>query len=47
MKRSKVIPLITLLVALGAICYAVYNSLSQLKDIEYDLFEEDIDEYDE
>ena len=41
------ISLITLLVALGAICYAVYNSLSQLKNIDYDFdLEEDEDEND-
>jgi len=46
MKKRNMIPLITLLVALGAICYAVYNSLSQLKDIDYDMFEEELEEED-
>ena len=37
--NKKTITLIGLLVALAAVAYATYNSLSQLKDIDYDLFD--------
>ena len=43
--NKKTIGLLSLGLALAAIAYVTYNSLAQLKDIEYDLFdiEEDID----
>jgi len=43
--NKKTFTLIGLLVALAAVAIATYNSFSQLKDIDYDLFdmEEDID----
>jgi len=43
--NKKQVTLIGLIVALAAVAYATYNSLAQLKDIDYDLFdiEEDID----
>ena len=44
--NKKTITLIGLLVALAAVAYATYNSLSQLKDIDYDLFETDEEEDD-
>ena len=37
--NKKTITLVGLLVSLAALAFAVYNSLSQLKDIDYDLFE--------
>ena len=44
--NKKTIGLLSLGLALVAIAYVTYNSLAQLKDIEYDLFdiEEDIEE---
>ena len=43
--NKKTITLVSLGLALSAIAYVTYNSLAQLKDIDYDLFdlEEDID----
>jgi hypothetical protein len=43
--NKKTITLLSLCLALAAISYVVYNTLTQLKDIDYDLFdiEEDID----
>jgi len=43
--NKKTIGLLSLGLALAAIAYVTYNSLAQLKDIDYDLFdlEEDID----
>jgi len=43
--NKKIITLVSLGLALAAIAYVTYNSLAQLKDIDYDLFnlEEDID----
>jgi hypothetical protein len=43
--NKKTITLVSLGLALAAIAYVTYNSLAQLKDIDYDLFdlEEDID----
>ena len=37
--NKKTITLVGLLVALAAVAFALYNSFSQLKDIDYDLFE--------
>jgi hypothetical protein len=45
--NKKTITLVSLGLALAAISYVTYNTLSQLKDIDYDLFEEDIDDIDE
>ena len=44
--NKKTIGLLSLGLALAAIAYVTYNSLAQLKDIEYDLFdiEEDVEE---
>lgn len=44
--NKKTITLVGLLVALVAVAYATYNSLSQLKDIDYDLFNTEEDEDD-
>jgi uncharacterized membrane protein YebE (DUF533 family) len=44
--NKKVMALAGLVVALAAIGYAIYNSFSQLQNIDYDLFETD-DEEDE
>ena len=44
--NKKTITLIGLLVALVAVAFAVYNSFSQLKDIDYDLFDTEEDEDD-
>lgn len=41
--NKKTITFISLLFALVGIAYAVYNSFSQLKDIDYDLFGMDED----
>ena len=43
--NKKTVTLLSLVLALAAIVFATYNSFSQLKDIDYDLFdiEEDID----
>ena len=37
--NKKNIGLLSLVLALAAIAFATYNSFSQLKDIDYDLFE--------
>ena len=44
--NKKTITLVGLLVSLVALAFAVYNSLSQLKDIDYDLFDTEEDEDD-
>ena len=44
--NKKTITLVGLLVALAAVAYATYNSLSKLKDIDYDLFDTEEDEDD-
>ncbi len=44
--NKKTITLISLGLALAAIAYVTYNSLGQLKDIDYDLFEADEEEND-
>lgn len=44
--NKKTITLVGLLVALVAVAYATYNSFSQLKDIDYDLFNTEEDEDD-
>jgi hypothetical protein len=36
--NKKTVTLIGLLVALAAVAIATYNSFSQLKDVDYDLF---------
>ena len=41
--NKKTITLIGLLVALAAVSFAAYNSFSQLKDIDYDLFDTEED----
>jgi type IV secretory pathway TrbF-like protein len=45
--NKKVMVLAGLIVALVAVGYALYNSFSQLKDIDYDLFETDEEENDD
>ena len=45
--NKKVMLLIGLVIALVSIGYAVYNSFSQLKDIDYNLFETDEEENDD
>lgn len=45
--NKKTITLLGLLLALAAVAYATYNSFSQLKDIDYDLFETDDEEEDD
>lgn len=42
--NKKTITLIGLLVALAAVALAIYNSFSQLKDVDYDLFGTEDDE---
>jgi hypothetical protein len=42
--NKKTITLIGLLIALAAVALAVYNSFSQLKDVDYDLFGTEDDE---
>jgi len=44
--NKKAMALVGLIVALVAVAYATYNSLSQLKDIDYDLFDTEEDEDD-
>jgi hypothetical protein len=44
--NKKIMLLVGLVVALVSIGYAIYNSFSQLQNIDYDLFETD-DEEDE
>jgi hypothetical protein len=45
--NKKSIGLLSLVLALAAIAFATYNSFSQLKDIDYDLFETDDEEDDD
>ena len=45
--NKKNIGLLSLIPALAAIAFATYNSFSQLKDIDYDLFETDDEEDDD
>ena len=44
--NKKIIEILSLGLSLAAIAYVTYNSLAQLKDIDYDLFdiEEDQDD---
>ena len=42
--NKKTISLLSLGAAFVAIAYVIYNSLNQLKDIEYDLFTTDEEE---
>jgi len=42
--NKKTITLIGLLVALAAVALATYNTFSQLKDVDYDLFGTEDDE---
>jgi hypothetical protein len=42
--NKKTITLIGLLIALAAVALATYNSFSQLKDIDYDLFDTEEDD---
>jgi hypothetical protein len=44
--NKKTITVISLGLALAAIAYVTYNSLSQLKDIDYDMFDEDSEDQD-
>lgn len=44
--NKKTITIVGLLVALAAVAFATYNSFSQLKDIDYDLFDTDEEEDD-
>ena len=44
--NKKNIGLLSLVLALAAIAFATYNSFSQLKDIDYDLFDTEEDEDD-
>jgi hypothetical protein len=39
--NKKTITLLSLGLALAAIAYVTYNSLTQLKDIDYDMFDEE------
>ena len=45
--NKKNIGLLSLVLALAAIAFATYNIFSQLKDIDYDLFETDDEEDDD
>jgi hypothetical protein len=45
--NKKNIGLLSLVLALAVIAFATYNSFSQLKDIDYDLFETDDEEDDD
>jgi hypothetical protein len=45
--NKKNIGLLSLILALAAIAFATYNSFSQLKDIDYELFETDDEEDDD
>ena len=45
--NKKVVGLLSLGISLAAIAYVTYNSLAQLKDIDYDLFETDDEEDDD
>ncbi len=42
--NKKAITIVSLGLALVAIAYVAYNTLSQLKDIDYDAFEEDLED---
>jgi hypothetical protein len=42
--NKKMMTIALLLLGLGAIGYATYNNFSQLRDIDYDLFETDEEE---
>jgi hypothetical protein len=42
--NNKTITIVALGLALAAITYVTYNSLSRLNDIDYNLFEEDLEE---
>jgi hypothetical protein len=42
--NKKTITLLGLLIALVAVALATYNSFSQLKDIDYDLFDTEEDD---
>ncbi len=42
--NKKTITLVGLLIALAAVALATYNSFSQLKDVDYDLFGTEDDE---
>jgi hypothetical protein len=44
--NKKTITLLGLMVALAAVAIATYNSFSQLKDVDYDLFDTEEDEDD-
>ncbi len=44
--NKKVVGLLSLGISLVAIAYVTYNSLAQLKDIDYDLFDIEEDEDD-
>ena len=44
--NKKTITLLGLVIALAAIAIATYNSFSQLKDVDYDLFDTEEDEDD-
>jgi hypothetical protein len=44
--NKKTITLIGLSLSLAAIAYVTYNSLSQLKDIDYDMFDEESEDED-
>ena len=44
--NKKTITVISLGLALAAIAYVTYNSLSQLKDIDYDMFDEHSEDQD-
>ena len=42
--NKRTIGLLSLILALTATAFAIYNSFSQLKDIDYDIFETEQDE---
>ena len=44
--NKKTITLLSLGLALAAIAYVTYNSLTQLKDIDYDMFDEESEDED-
>ena len=44
--NKRVVGLLSLGISLAAISYVTYNSLAQLKDIDYDLFDIEEDEDD-
>ena len=45
--NKKTVGLLSLALSLAAITYIAYKSISQLKDIDYDLFTNDDEEYDD